>query len=307
MNARTDDSRARTGCAIVVSHDPDVSALMRLLQRISQGGCHWLLIDNASSNFQQFRIRARELRGCLGIESLPVNQGLGRALNIGLQRASDKGYAFAILFDQDSEPAEDFFAELYAAHREARALVGDRVAAVGAAICHPADRRRLPFKRFSRLRHRTDQRVPGTRRLFHADFLITSGTLIPIEPLRVIGMMREDYFIDNIDLEWCFRARANGYALFGTDRAILLHRIGEASDHPLVRGGLMVQHGPQRSYYATRNRFHLYRQRHAPLDWKLRDFCRFVLKSAFLLLSSSQRAAYWQNIRRGIRDSGKLP
>ena len=41
--------------------------------------------------------------------------------------------------------------------------------------------------------------------------------------------MKESYFIDNIDLEWCFRAKSKGYELIGTDEAVLYHAIGERS------------------------------------------------------------------------------
>ena len=115
--------------------------------------------------------------------------------------------------------------------------------------------------------------------------------------------MRDSYFIDNVDLEWCFRARAKGYAVAGTDNATLFHRIGEPSDEPLVRAGIMVRHSPQRSYYSTRNRFALYREPYAPWGWKLRDFPRFLLKTLWLLLFSPQRGEYLKNIRKGLADA----
>ena len=48
--------------------------------------------------------------------------------------------------------------------------------------------------------------------------------------------MKESYFIDNIDLEWCFRAKSLGFDLVGTDAAVLYHAIGERSSNPLVKG-----------------------------------------------------------------------
>ncbi len=51
---------------------------------------------------------------------------------------------------------------------------------------------------------------------------------------------------------------------------------------------------------------HLYRQPYAPLGWKLRDVPRFALKATWLFLFSAQRAAYWQNIRKGCADAGSL-
>ena len=89
-------------------------------------------------------------------------------------------------------------------------------------------------------------------------------------------------------------------------RAILYHAIGERSDDPLVRRGLLARHNPERTYYSSRNRVHLYGASYAPLGWKLRDCVRFSIKFCWLLLTSPQRKEYWQNVTAGIRDARKL-
>ena len=118
--------------------------------------------------------------------------------------------------------------------------------------------------------------------------------------------MKESYFIDNVDLEWCFRAKSLGFDLIGTDDAVLYHAIGERSLNPLVRAGIMAQHNPSRTYYSSRNRIHLYSVAYSPLGWKLRDMIRFTIKASWLLLTSNERRQYWQNIRSGIRDARTL-
>lgn len=178
-------------------------------------------------------------------------------------------------------------------------------AAIGPRLQDPETGRRTPFRCF-RWRRRSDCPVEGFPGLYETDFLISSGTLILMSALELIGPMKDNYFIDNIDLEWCFRAKAKGFALYGTDRAILLHRIGEASGNPLVKSGVMVQHSPLRSYYSTRNRMHLWRQPYAPRDWKMRDKLRFILKSLWLVSFTQNRKQYRQEIRRGIDDSETL-
>ena len=118
--------------------------------------------------------------------------------------------------------------------------------------------------------------------------------------------MKESYFIDNVDLEWCFRAKSLGFDLVGTDAAVLYHAIGERSSNPLVKAGLFAQHNPSRTYYSSRNRIHLYGVAYSPLGWKLRDMIRFVLKASWLLVTSGQRRQYLQNICSGIRDAKTL-
>lgn len=294
----------RTVCAVVVTWQPDLGDLLVLLDQLTAQSCAVIVIDNGSANAGQLAT-ATALRAAVTLVRWPDNRGLAAAMNAGLQLAYDKGYGHVFLFDQDSTLSDGFCAGMRAAWQQAEAASARPLAAIGPRLQDPVSGRRTPFRLF-RWWRRSDQPVADAPGLYQADFLISSGCLLSSAALDDIGRMKESYFIDNIDLEWCFRAGASGYALFGTDKATLLHAIGEPSNNPLVRAGLMVQHSPLRSYYSTRNRLHLYRQDYAPLSWKLRDSVRFALKSLWLLLCSAQRRDYWRQIRRGMQDSGKL-
>ncbi len=292
-------------CAIIVTYNPEPTVLLALIGQISQQS-DFLVIDNASTNSDAFIPSVSAAPRCLGVRRLDSNIGLASAMNAGLREVQAQGYGFAVLFDQDSQVPDGFFAALQTAYAEGVALCGPRIAAIGPRIENPDTGRRMPFKLFDRLFRRADVAVPGSNKLFRADFLISSGCLLALQHLDAIGPMKDNYFIDNVDLEWCFRASAKGFVLLGTDHTRLLHSIGEEDDNPLVRAGLIVSHSPLRSYYSTRNRLHLYRQPYAPLGWKLRDVPRFALKATWLFLFSAQRAAYWQNIRKGFADAGSL-
>lgn len=307
--AMTDDrataaDRRQTVCAVVVTWQPDFAVLLPLLDDLTTQSCDVFVIDNGSTHADQLET-ALTSRANVTLLRWSDNRGLAAAMNAGLQMASDQGYAFVFLFDQDSALTDGFCAGMLSAWQQAEAVSALPVAALGPRLQDPVSGRRTPFRLF-RLWRRSDQPVPGAPALVRADFLISSGCLFSQAALRAIGLMKESYFIDNIDLEWCFRARATGYAVFGTDAAVLLHAIGEPSDNPWVKAGLMVQHSPLRSYYSTRNRLHLYRQDYAPLSWKLRDCVRFALKSLWLLLFSSQRREYGYQIHRAIKDAGSL-
>ncbi|MFM1897541.1 MAG: hypothetical protein RLZZ385_2615 [Pseudomonadota bacterium] len=292
-------------CAIVVTFNPDITALLKLLGQLNRE-TDFVVIDNGSEKTGKFASSIEVYERCRELRRLPDNLGLAAALNLGLEQARDEGYEFALLFDQDSSLGDQYVSRLLAAYHEASALTAGRIAAIGPRIINPQTRSQTRFKLFNRLFSRSDQPFGGSQQHFRADFLITSGTLVPLAVLEDIGMMKASYFIDNVDMEWCFRARARGYELVGTDQAIIYHAIGERSDNPLVRRGLMAQHNPARSYYSSRNRVHLYSQPYSPWGWKLRDVPRFFLKACWLLLASPQRAQYWRSIRDGIRDSRSL-
>lgn len=289
-------------CAIIVTWQPQISDLVALLESLSAQGCASIVIDNGSANAEALTQALHPMRDDVTLLSWSENRGLAAGMNAGILQARAQGYRFVFLFDQDSCIGGRFCQSMLAAWGQAVKL-GHPVAAIGPRLQDPQSGRKTPFKCF-RLLARND--IPAAPGLFATDFLISSGTLLPLSELSRIGLMKESYFIDNIDLEWCFRARSLGYALFGTDRTVLFHRIGEDSQNPLVAAGIMVSHSPLRSYYSTRNRLHLRRQSYAPRDWKVRDLIRFAIKTSWLLIFNRRRREYLQQIRRGIKDAGDL-
>ena len=301
MDKNTDYST----CAIVVTYNPEVGALLKLLGQLNRE-TDFLVIDNGSAGVDQYEESIRVYQRCLLFHRLGENKGLAEALNIGLNEIMARHYDIAFLFDQDSSLCDLYISRMVEAYREVSAISPRKVAALGPRIINPQTRRQTPFKLFSRLFMRTDRFFYSAKEHYFADFLITSGTLMPVAYLPDIGLMKASYFIDNVDLEWCFRAKSLNYELVGTDQAVLYHAIGERSENPLVQRGLMAQHNPSRTYYSSRNRIDLYGRRYAPLGWKLRDCGRFFLKACWLLIASPQRHLYWKNITAGIRDSRHL-
>ena len=163
-----------------------------------------------------------------------------------------------------------------------------------------------PFLRLGLFRNQEVVPRPSDE-FVRTDTLITSGCLIALAALNDTGPMDESLFIDNVDLEWGFRARARGWALIGAPRAELSHRIGD--EHvaaPLWARALgkerAIRHGPQRLYYITRNRIRLYWLPHVPLAWKAQDLLRLPAKIVLSLWLAQDRAAAAKALARGVVD-----
>lgn len=308
-------SNAGSVCAVIVTWQPELPPLQILFESLLKQNCPVIVVDNGSANNAELRAVIDALAERYAHVAAPVlvswdhNKGLATAMNEGLRQARRDGKAFVLLFDQDSQIGPDFVIAMLAQWQQLESPDKPRLnsptAAMGPRLQDPVTGRRTAFRCFRWLR-RSDCKVEGFPGVYETDFLISSGTLISMAALNVIGGMKDEYFIDNIDLEWCFRAKARGYSLYGTDSALLFHRIGEDSRNPLVTTGIMVQHSPLRSYYSTRNRMHLWRQPYAPRDWKIRDKVRFVLKSLWLVCFTANRKEYREQIRRGMRDAETL-
>lgn len=295
----------KISCAVVVTFNPDSTALLKLLSQLNKEA-DFVVIDNDSENIAELTTSITAYSRCVDLIKLDSNGGLAKALNRGMDWALSNGYSYVFLFDQDSSLCDLFVSRMLGAYKDVSCLSDKGIAAIGPRIINPQTMRQTPFKLFSKFFWRSDRVFAGREHHFIADFLITSGSLLSLELIQDIGNMKESYFIDNVDLEWCFRAKSLGFDLVGTDAAILYHAIGERSSNPLVKAGLVAQHNPSRTYYSSRNRIHLYGVKYSPLGWKLRDMIRFSLKATWLLISSSERVQYFQNIRSGIRDAKTL-
>jgi len=286
---------------VVVAHHPDLPALQRLLAAARPQLAAMVVIDNTPAD------SAVPLPAMPGVEQVSrgVNAGLAAGLNQGCEWARARGFRFVLLFDQDSVPAADMLAQLIRAW-DAAERAGIRVAAAGPRYGDDRGAPVYPFLRVGTLRNKVV--TPAPHDVFvRTDVLITSGCLVSLEALNDVGAMDESLFIDNVDLEWGFRAKHKGWALVGAPQALLEHRLGD--EHVpapwwarLFGKQMAIRHGPTRLYYITRNRIRLYWMRHVPTAWKLQDLLRLPGKILLGLWLAPDRGAAAAALARGVAD-----
>lgn len=289
--------------AIVVVYHPDLELLRALLERLDSQVDGIFIIDNGP--------------GEPGLEELAAagsshrhvrpgrNLGVAGGINLGIEQAREAGFDRVLFLDQDSLPAPGMVETLASAF-DALRVNGEKPAAVGPVIRARETGKSAPFIRF---RLPINRRLRGTSGSVPCDFIITSGMMTDLEALDAVGAMDATMFIDNIDLEWCFRARRAGYRVFGVYDAELDHSIGER--RPLIRGsGIHYRHHtPERLYYMMRNRLLLYRGR-APFAWIAHDVVRLIGKLALFALIRPRREnqrAMWRGLIDGVRGRRNRP
>jgi rhamnosyltransferase len=131
--------------------------------------------------------------------------------------------------------------------------------------------RAYSFKRFT-FRGISHGYCAAASDLMPADFVIASGSLTSVVALHAIGTMDDGLFIDRIDIDWCLRAAAMGYGVYGVCAARMRHEPGEHSRRVWIGSWTEVAvHSPERTYYMIRNSVFLYRKPYAPLRWIFSD------------------------------------
>ncbi len=284
-------------CAIVVTYRPDAEVLRTLLDAVTGQVGAVVVVDNTGAD-EPGRC-SDAMPGVAAVLRQGGNAGLAAAQNQGIDWARRRGHRYVLLLDQDSTPGEDMVATLLAALLRLGGV--QPVAAVGPRFHDLREDRDAPFVRVG---------FPLNRKLWcehegqalACDFLISSGTLIPLEVLDRVGAMDAGLFIDNVDLEWSFRVRAHGYALYGVCAAAMHHRLGDARRSLPFGLGKVVVHGPVRLYYMMRNRVRLYRMPHTPRIWVAQDLPRVLVKLFLFAVLIGPRARNLRFMLRGMLD-----
>lgn len=283
-------------CAAGVTvYRPDEAILLRLIERLRAAGTPTFVHVDGPIGEAIGHGGLAALRGDPNLTILQAerNGGIGRALNRLAAAASERGFRRVLLLDQDSD-APRAMADALSASLDRAEGGGRKVAALGPRpVAPPGEATKPP-------RYRIRSSPSGSAALAGVDFIITSGSLIPLDAWHAVGPFREDYFIDAIDVEWCFRAWDRGYEVLLDPAIALPHRVG----------GGVVRLGPARFPKQTqrrmasyvRNQAHMLRLRHVPLRWKLRTLAYLPLQVASYAVSEKENGASAGRLTRAAID-----
>lgn len=294
-----------TVLSVVVTYHPEPAQLRTLLHSLAAQTTAVLIVDNSPAADDTVDAVMRDLptaaSASIRLERMGSNQGIGAALNFGIETAVREGFDFVQLSDQDSLPEPDMTSQLLgvaANLEEAGVRVG--------CVC-PAYFDRNTGQCFSFQVQEPGRLFYGTRPCDAADPWvemitgITSGSLHPCGAFKEIGLMRSDWFIDYVDTEWFHRARAQGYRIFGTSRAILNHHLGDSSFRVWYgRWRNFNGYSPERLYYRFRNFVLLLKLRYVPMRWKIRAGWYWLGNLYAYCLFSPNRAKNLRSIVRGV-------
>ncbi|TVQ42169.1 MAG: glycosyltransferase family 2 protein [Wenzhouxiangella sp.] len=279
--------------ALIIAYHPEAGQIERLTARITPQVDRLLIVDNSQP---PAGISPGNSARASVIEP-GANLGVAEAINRGVSELAEQGCQRVLLLDQDSVPTSTLVATL-AEGLDQASKQGRKVAAIGPVIRDQDSAEDAPFVRFALP---FNKHLRGQDGVVSCDFLITSGTLINLDCWDEVGPMRDNWFIDSIDLEWCFRARRAGFEILGCFDTRLEHAIGQLQY--LIPGQRLAyrHHGPERLYTMMRNRLFLYRSQ-APAAWIVQDLLRAAAKFAWFSLLVPPR---WKNTRamlRGLRE-----
>jgi rhamnosyltransferase len=232
-------------CAIVVAYHPDTAFPIRLNSVSPQVGMI-VIVDNGSADAERSMLREAASDPKIDLVFNLENLGMARALNIGIQRAAALGYSWVLLLDQDSRVDRDMVRTLL--DIQASFPDRERLAVVGSNYFDVT--KRTP----GAIDHESLGDDCEEEDWEEVEFVITSGSLLPLAAYFALGPFRDEFFIDYVDEDYCLRAKAKGYRVIRSRKHLMSHAIGSPTPHKMFWATKWTtNHSPDRRYYIARN------------------------------------------------------
>ena len=216
--------------AVIVIYNPEEILLLRNIRAIIKFIDHLLIWNNSPDNYDAECLK--DLSDKIEVKHVEKNIGISKALNAVLRYAKENGYDYLLTMDQDSVwiNFEGFLQKVFS--------LEDTMHIFGPEYCL------------------TDEET-----IREYEYRITSGMFLPVALLDKIGGYYEDFEIDGIAVELCYRAREHGYKVYNISGSTLEHHAGSNLQcrflwHSFFSDG----YSPKRIYGIIRNHLIIYRR-----------------------------------------------
>lgn len=273
-------------CAIVVAYFPDEEFGARLHSLLPQVA-RVVVVDNTPQESAVHRLKKllEDLAPVHLIENR-ANVGISAALNQGLQYALDAGCKWVLTLDQDTQCFPDMVHTLLVVSQACKPVP----AVVGGNYLDPRSKQpKVP--------------IGEAEAFLMQKTVITSGSLIDARLAAAIGGFRDDYFIDQVDHEFCLRARAHGHKVVISRKPVMIHSVGRPGGVRVPFLGVLPNHPPVRKYYIARNTVVTVMAywRREP-EWCLRRLVRLLLGLGEMALLEDQGLGKVRAFAGGVVD-----
>ncbi len=216
---------------IVVWYNPDDKMILNIETYINEVEKLYIVDNSDNSNLEKLKLLKENKK----IEYIYYgeNKGIAYALNIGLKKGLENEAKYLLTMDQDSYFEKDYL-ERYLNLIEKDI---DKAAVYGISALYEKKENKFETE------------------FMNEDMLMSSGMMIDLSKIKDIGFFKEEFFIDEVDLEFCYRAIKKGYKVKKAKNVFLNHKLGNRKKYLLCSE--VIHHNYIRRYYIMRNRFYV--------------------------------------------------
>lgn len=206
------------------------------------------------------------------------NEGIGYAQNIGIYEAKALGYKWVLTLDHDTIVNELLLVKYknFIDNNDCSKI------AVLATDYYDIGSKRLKFNNSTPI---------------DVSLTISSGSLLNIDVYDNIGKLKENYFIDQVDNEYCYRAIKNGFRIVILPGLGMEHRLGKTKEVNLFgKTFFLYNQVPIRTFFRTRNMLYFAREYSDMKLWR-EKICAIFIDFFKLLLEENSLNKIFQFCR----------
>lgn len=226
--------------AVLVSYKPDLKLLTDVIASLFHQVDSVIIVDNGNTEFSS------AFDKCIVIH-LNANFGIAYAQNRGIEKAFQLGADWILLSDQDTVYPPDYVASMLDGARQ------NGLRNIAALV--PMIYDEIAGHKLRVMVTKMKSVSPPDLDVFRVVHAVASGSLIPKSALQICGLMREDFFIDFVDHEWCWRAAEYGLTVYCLSNVVIRHHLGDRLEKRF--GVSIVSRSLFRFYYIIRNGYYL--------------------------------------------------
>ena len=283
-------------CSIIVFYDFDLKNFEKNLKRQIYNFKNIIIVNNSPS-ININNLKSNKVK----ILNNKKNLGATGGLNKGIIKAKKLGFKMVALFDQDTFLPRNFSKKML--HYINKYKKFDN-----AAVFAPIYKNMVTKKwvggftlEFLMLKIKKPNK---SLEYSCGDFVISSGSFIPIKIINNVGLLNNKLFMDYFDKEWCMRAKKKGYLILNLNKISIKHYIGNYSIKFLGINHFVIS--PIRNYFYFRNYAFLLKSKNLSLNWKFTDSIRnFFVFLFYLFLVRKNKKEHLYFILKGIFDGFK--
>ena len=233
--------------AIVVTYHPTAGDIANL-EALALDARQLIVVDNSD-----WEVPLGNLPSSVVTIRPGSNVGIASALNVGIDAARRMGATHVVFLDQDSKLPRGYCERMVEFFERAA-----QTAPIAIAAPNYRERNSETDAHFALFHYLRWSRVAcathGVSGVLRVSLAITSGSVTSMAVVDRLGLFRSELFIDEVDAEYCLRARRAGMHVLVNCRERIEHSIGESSTHRIL--GVVVKpthHSPFRRYFIARN------------------------------------------------------
>lgn len=267
---------------IVTLFHPDEEVKENIKSYLDDLDCLYVIDNTPHKENKQVLPKSKKIKYLAQLE----NKGVAKALNIGAILALDEQYEWLLTMDQDSCFQKNQVKKMIKYIEENDCKKVGLISpwhVINTGVEKPKEEIDYPLE------------------------VMTSGNMINLKAYKKIGGYKDEYFIDDIDIEYCMNLNIHGYKVVRLNYVELKHDLGDIEvKHLLGRNFVCSNHNALRRYYMVRNTFYLCKDYNSHFP----EYCHFLKRGLRgqlqnIVLFEKYKYKKVRNMIRGYRDYKK--